>query len=1128
MAASNDPLAQFEQVVARCQSEDNDIRGEAEKIFFKTAERPDSFFTGLTHLLVRSSEPKVRIFCAVMMRQYLEVANPAWGQVSGPSRDLVQKGLLQQVKTESERPVRLAVAGAVGALAVKMLMPDSKTPGQWPQLLPTLMELSRDSDPGSRESSLRVFEVLLDFCGDSLMGHLASFQTLLSSALQDADGNVKLAALKTTISLFLVVPDEKLPQLQELVPMLFHTLGQAYQKKDDDLIQDTVKVLSELAEKRPRCLKDIVKQVVMSVAKVAQDSQLDEDTRLAGLEFLVSLAEAGKGMVRKVKEFPATVIPIAFAFMLHLEVSPEWERWEDDDDEDQKLFKAGEGALGRLAEALRGKSFLPVAWKLIEQFAQQRDRWSARHAALMGIAMAAEGCQKQFQSELPKIVSMVTNYAQKDPHFRVRYAATYTLAMLAQLYQQQVLSQYCGPVLPILCANMAPNSHPRLVEHTALCLVEFYNAAKTTQLLPPALTSQTDLIAKALVAVLSSKVGKLQSAALSALNAMALVIEKEFTRFYPGVMRAALTILQNATSEEQKELRAKALETVGCASVAVGPETVSKDLDKLMPLLLKDLTAHDNLAVEDPTREALLRALGRLAETMGAKFEPYLKHIIPVLLRSAALEDVARVDDGTGPNELANREGYITQAVNWRGLGTKRFTVNTTLLEEKRLACELLYAYSNSVGSCFFPYVMPMARLLLPLINFPYNEHVRLCAISATVPLLQVITAHAEETKQNHDALLSELFNAYVPQVVQACEAADMVSTIETGVERMVDVLDALADALTAYPLKLSQPQIKQLVEVLAAVVTHSTQRRTTRVKEAKEGDFDEAAAEELAEYEEEEDELLTKAYHVVAALSKTMKAEFFPLFHKFLFPVYAPLMAPPRSSGEQCAGLCVIGQVVNDCLPASKEYVAKFHGIAFNYARDPDHDVRQSALFGLGACAMAAGPAYLEQVPAVLQVCAQVVEDKDSRSELKHPATCCAMGAVAKVIRNTLSQPGQEKQQAEAVKRLLTWLPGGGDEEEARQIHQMLLEMMEENSASVWGGPQKSNLAQLVRVFGTCLETDLLYPKTEERFQVIWKKLCSALTPQQLQQLCGELPQPVQKKLADLRTVQLPRASKE
>ncbi len=153
-----------------------------------------------------------------------------------------------------------------------------------------------------------------------MQSQIDNLHKLLSKSLQDSNEKVKLAALKTTISLILAVPDDKISKLQSLVPMLFQTLGQAYKAKDDDVIIDAIKVLSELASKRPKCLRGLLKEVVISVAKMAADRELEVSTRLSALEFLITLAEAGKGMVRKLKEFPQLVIPIVFGFMLQLEV----------------------------------------------------------------------------------------------------------------------------------------------------------------------------------------------------------------------------------------------------------------------------------------------------------------------------------------------------------------------------------------------------------------------------------------------------------------------------------------------------------------------------------------------------------------------------------------------------------------------------------------------------------------------------------------------------------------------------------------------------------------------------------------------------------------------------------------
>ena len=49
-------------------------------------------------------------------------------------------------------------------------------------------------------------------------------------------------------------------------------------------------------------------------------------TRRIAMEFLVNLAEQGKGMIRKFKQFPAQVIPVAFQYLLDIEHTEEWDK----------------------------------------------------------------------------------------------------------------------------------------------------------------------------------------------------------------------------------------------------------------------------------------------------------------------------------------------------------------------------------------------------------------------------------------------------------------------------------------------------------------------------------------------------------------------------------------------------------------------------------------------------------------------------------------------------------------------------------------------------------------------------------------------------------------------------------
>jgi hypothetical protein len=165
------------------------------------------------------------------------------------------------------------------------------------------------------------------------------------------------------------------------------------------------------------------------------------------MEFLVALAEGGKGMIRKLPEFPGLVIPLAFQFLMELAhdqekvhtntllsysspstpfsasfpdaqislpIAPDLDlfgrQWDkgggaedenDEDDNDETNYGMGLQAVDRLASALGGKIFLGVATTALQQAFVSPD-WLQRHAGLMAIGRMAEGCKKFLAPEKGK------------------------------------------------------------------------------------------------------------------------------------------------------------------------------------------------------------------------------------------------------------------------------------------------------------------------------------------------------------------------------------------------------------------------------------------------------------------------------------------------------------------------------------------------------------------------------------------------------------------------------------------------------------------------------------------------------------------------------------------------------
>ena len=83
-----------------------------------------------------------------------------------------------------------------------------------------------------------------------------------------------------------------------------------------------------------------------------------------------------------------------------------------EEDNDSNAVVA-ESALDRLACGLGGKSIFPHILTMTPTMLQHQD-WKYRHAALMAISAAGEGCHKQMEPYLAQVMDGVMNFIQ-DP-----------------------------------------------------------------------------------------------------------------------------------------------------------------------------------------------------------------------------------------------------------------------------------------------------------------------------------------------------------------------------------------------------------------------------------------------------------------------------------------------------------------------------------------------------------------------------------------------------------------------------------------------------------------------------------------------------------------------------------------
>ncbi len=223
--------------------------------------------------------------------------------------------------------------------------------------------------------------------------------------------------------------------------------------------------------------------------------------------------------------------------------------------------------------------------------------------------------------------------------------------------------------------------------------------------------------------------------------------------------------------------------------------------------------------------------------------------------------------------------------------------------------------------------------------------------------------------------------------------------------------------------------------------------------------------------------------------------------FHRTLFPLVFPMLAAHRSdsflgavlshtcnvvlvcrdSGTIIAALCIMDDVVEYAAPESRGYVQALLTVSMTHAKSKVTRVRQAAVWGIGACGRALGPAFMQLPDAkrALDQLVSVVNKQGSREESNETATDDAISAIGKICRYVL--PGRQEE-GKYLLQWLRWLPCTADEEEARLVHADLVYFIQSNNTYI-----TSQLPLAMAVLAQVAHTEVVTPDIRSAIALIW-----------------------------------------
>ncbi|CAN8065208.1 unnamed protein product [Agarophyton chilense] len=1052
---------EMSNILLRLQNPDNTIRGAAEEQYNQAVAKPGLCLEALSSLASTPGvDTVVRCTAAVLMRRS---CSELWHRAADDIKNVVKTRLLLGLRAHAPRDVRRKLCDTISVLAGPLI---EKTPSQWPELFPTLFELTRSPAPHERESALYVFAQLAEFLEQTVFTpHLPALKVALHSGLGDAEINVSLAALRAVTTLIGVLEESLCNEFVDLIPLMLQPVQRAVANGNEDDAKSAIEMLIEVVESEPSFYKKDLPNVCSIMLEVCQktSSSAEGGPRQVSLEFLVSIAEKLPTQCRKMGTFVNNVFPVALQMMLEIEDDRDWYEQEDEDDTSEYThFDCGQESLDRLAIALGGKSVLPVAEAIISAF-MQNSNWVYRHAALLAISQIGEGCRKQIEQKLGTVIHLALERFL-DTHPRVRWAAINCIGQMCTDFGPRIQQEYHEEIVKALITVMDDKNNPRVQSHSAAAVINFCDEA-TPEVIAPYL----DQLLGKLQTLLNANHRITQEQAVTAIAAVADAAEEHFVPYYDWFMPRLKQVLSTTSGhKELRRLRGKVMECISLVGLSVGFEKFSPDADEVMKMLVNTAAAHAD-DPDDPQSFYLMQAYARICRCLKLAFIPYLPHVMPRLLEAASQKPDITVLDISEDDDAQDEEGYETLTI-----GDKRVGIRTSALEDKAVACTMLTCFIAELRGGFYEYVEQVTQLMVPLLKFFYHEDCRSAAANCIPDLIRSVL---ESGKEQSGTQVMSIISYALPKLLDAIRG-------EPDVEVLVHMVDSLGQIGSIVgPPAIPRNMMVPVAKAISMVLLESEARNMERRRLAEQEEWDEEAKEEAAAEEAKEEELLSRVTNASNSFLRVHGSQGF--VEAFTSPheisegpeavstmsIFWLRLHDTRPAYERQAALCVFDDLILHGGREGLVVVKSVLPIMCLYVVDPNADVRQAACYGVGVCAQMGGGLFSEAASSsLLAHLESVIRHPNAREAIDANATDNAVAALMKIMEFQPDFIGENAHSYGAL--VVDYLPAKDDESEARLMHTALMRLVQSGDSRILG-ENYVNLPRILSVIVSLLGTN-------------------------------------------------------
>ncbi len=652
---------------------------------------------------------------------------------------------------------------------------------------------------------------------------------------------------------------------------------------------------------------------------------------------------------------------------------------------------------------------------------------------------------------------------------KIRFSALECLRQFADKMKNEFQAMYHQKVIPsLLEAIKDPVLRNQLHALDTLdCFMEFIEQKTISPYIQSILDCVFVIFMKEDIAV------SLRFSILSTISELADSSKDTFKPFSEKCLEVLFNFFVNIYSKKIfGNIYGQLLETL----TLIGETNEEKFLKYVPDIVTAVVEIQKNLAPSDFSFEYFVNSLERLCPIVKEKFPNLVPMIIEAVMKLVVIDP--KMSISTNPENAFKIEDVLSDLNPSSGKKKEVFNLQTTEVEEKETALQLLHGVLITFSELFIPYIEIIHKILLPIIPFKSNSSIR-SEVSNILPVIMKIVKENTNVTEAHN-----VGKLYINELFKAME-------VETNNATLSVQLDNTSEIIEIIGLFLTTPELNAFFDKILFFFSETEKRRKDLNEEKHENnemqkdikkkvtededdeigefdDIDEALAEEIDEIEN----VLVAISELIGALFKTHKSLTLEIVNKITTIVLPNYLKEGATDFEIKMGLYIIDDLIEFL---GQEYLSQdlwkeLAKLVIKFCDSEEPGIRQAASYGIGNLAVhtkVGFDLYINDCLLALEKGMNINSDGVDDEEWGY-ARDNLIASLGKIIRhhNNLINVN------ELVPKWINSLPIMYDTREAQLQHTMLMEMILSNSQLVFG-LNNLNLPKIVRICGKIYKTE-------------------------------------------------------